>query len=131
MLVSWPGDSRGSLGGAAGGATSGPVTLLNPPIAPTAPALPPTTPTVSATAWLESTQLMHHWTTPITQLIAGSLRGLQIGTWRRPAEATRGQRRAYLSRLGKGSARSVVALRLAERGGWRFATRTRRLRSSR
>src|SRR5450631_1894616 len=98
MLVSWPGDRRGSLGGAAGGGTSGPARLVSVPIAPTAPALPPTTPTVSATAWLESTQLMHHWTSPI-QLIAGPRRALQIGTCRRPAEASRGQHRAYLSRV--------------------------------
>src|ERR1019366_1053901 len=123
MPVSWPGDRRGSLGGAAGRGTSGPVRVVSAPIAPTAPALPPTTPTVSATAWLESTQLMHHWTTPITQLIAAPRRALQIGTCRRSAEATPGQRLAYRSRLRKGSAKPVVAPRLAEPVGWRFAIR--------
>src|ERR1019366_5603133 len=130
MPVSWPGDRRGSLGGAAGGGTSGPVRLVSAPIAPTAPALPPTTPTVSATAWLESTQLMHHWTSQI-QLIAGPRRALQIGTCRRPAEAPPERHLAYRSRLRKGSAKPVVAPGLAERGGWRFATHTGRLRSSR
>ena len=96
--------------------------VINAPTVPTAPALPPTTPTVSATAWLESTQLMHHWTTPRTSSSLTPVERGQMWTCHPSAEVTPADTSPSSFGAADGSAKAAVARRTAAQPvGSRFA----------